>query len=260
MVDSPRHSHPVAPHRVPPTRQQIIAQVLVSAVILVSGVVIGGGGTILALRDRIIPPFESEKIDSPPSGQDGDEAEKRSSFVADRIRQQYELNDEQTRQVKAVFAQQFAATEELWNKFRQAEQDQRDKLAQAIKTILTPEQFAKWDSDYKKMVQHMDRMRPFEPRRGGRGGPPWERGDGPPDFRKDPDDNRRGGWRPGPPKDSNDMMRGDRPRDGLRGPGGPRGDWGRDRSRDPNDQRERRPTESPMMEPNGPPPGMREPG
>ncbi|HQG48199.1 MAG TPA: hypothetical protein PK373_03845, partial [Sedimentisphaerales bacterium] len=46
MVDSPRSGHPTVHHPVPPTRQQIIAQVFVSAVILVSGVVIGSGGTI----------------------------------------------------------------------------------------------------------------------------------------------------------------------------------------------------------------------
>jgi len=259
MVDAARSDHPATPHRVPPTRQQIIAQVLVSVVILVSGVIIGSGGTILALKDRIMPKFEGTGTSSQGPGRDVAEEERRSDFVARRIQGEYGLTDDQMRQIKAIFSQQFTASQELWKEFNAAEQKQQEKLGQAMKTILTADQFARWDSDFKKMVEHMQRMRPFDPRRGGRGGPPWDRGDGPPDLRMDPN-NRRDGWRPGPPRDPNSpMMRGDRPRDGSRGPGSRRGDWGRDRPRDPNGMRDMGPRGLPPADANGPPPDMPRP-
>jgi hypothetical protein len=239
------------PHRVPPTRQQIIAQVIVSVVILVSGVVIGSGGTILALRDRIIPPTTTP-VAEPNDAQDrkveGPATEIVAKWTAD-----YGLTETQAQQARDTLTSQFTAVHSLWRKFQEAEQAEREKLAVAMKGILTADQFTRWDADFKRMVDHMQRMRPFDPRRGGRGGP-GGRGEWPPDRRMDPND-RRGGWRPGPPGDPNGM-RGDWPRDGFKGPGGRRGDWGRDRPRDPNDQRERRPPQLPMMDPNGPPPGM----
>jgi len=50
MVDEGRPEH-VLPHRRPPfNRRQLLMQVVVAAVILISGIGIGAGGTILALR------------------------------------------------------------------------------------------------------------------------------------------------------------------------------------------------------------------
>lgn len=255
MVDSGRPDHSAMPrHRVPLTRRQIVAQVVVSVVILASGIIIGSGGTVLALKDRIIPPFRSPSPEPQP-GRDANEAAKRSDWIAERWRSDYGLDDVQVRQAKEMLAKEFAATERLRQDFWKAEQEQRVKFALAMKGILTAEQFVQWESDFKRMVERMQNMRPFDPRRGGRGGPPGDRRDGPPDRRLDPNDHR-GGWPPGPPRDPNGP-RGDWSRR-FKGPDGRRSDWGRDRPRDPNDQHGPRSPEL-SVDPNGSPGELGEP-
>lgn len=246
MVDAGKPDHHAIPHHHPPVpRRQIVAQVIVGAVILVSGIVIGGGGAILALKDRIVPVFGSRTTDGNTPGRDPNEAGRRANWITGGWRDQYGLSDDQVRRAKETLSKEFAATDRLWEEFHKAEQAQREKFVQAVKGILTPEQFVKWDADFKKMVEDMRR---FDPRRGGRGGPPGEkRPDWRPNRRMDPNDHR--GDRPsGPPRDPNGP-RGEWPRDGFRSPDGHRGDGPRDRFRDPNDQREPQPPEQ-SMEPN----------
>ena len=54
MVGEPKPEHPFHPHRPPLSRRQLLMQFVVAGVILISGIGIGAGGTILALRDRIV--------------------------------------------------------------------------------------------------------------------------------------------------------------------------------------------------------------
>ena len=54
MVGEPKPEHPLHPHRPPLSRRQLLMQVVVAGVILASGVGIGTGGTILALKNRLV--------------------------------------------------------------------------------------------------------------------------------------------------------------------------------------------------------------
>jgi hypothetical protein len=240
MVEDTKSGHPATPRHHPTVpRRQIVAQIVVSAVILVSGIAIGSGGTILALRDRIVPVFRTTSsggaVDDP-----NKEVDRWTHGAARRFQDDYELTDQQTQQVQEVLAQGFATTQELWKEFHKAEQAQHAKFAQAMQKILTPEQFTKWREDFEQMTKHMRQMRPFGPRRG-RGGPPGDRGD----------------WRPpGPPPGDRDP---NGPRDEWRrfkGPDGPRGDWPRERFMDPNGPRGPRPPDWPEEEPNDRPPNV----
>jgi hypothetical protein len=249
MVDVDKTGGPPAPRRrAPLTGRQVVAQVAVAAVILVSGIAIGGGGTILALKDRIIPrPIQEASAGGAVPMQDPNELGRHAGRIVERWQVDYGLSEEQTQRARQTLASEFATTAELHRKFQTAERTQREKFAQAIKEILTPEQYERWDGDFRRMVEHMERMRPVVSRRGGRGGPPGERR---PDWspeRLDPNDPR--GPRPaGPPRDPN-FRRWDGPRprpmgpDGQRGDGPPgpprdpesrRGDWPRDRAIEPN--------------------------
>jgi len=249
MVDAAKPDHPTMPHRRPPmTRRQVVAQIAVAGVVLLSGIGIGTGGTILALKGRIVPRIRL----SPPDPGPGPEP----NFLVARWTEEYGLSEKQSAQLKEMLTRQWAATHELWQKFSQAQEKEREAFAKSMQEILTSDQYAKWENDLKRRFEHFRERRPFDPRRGGRGGPPGERGEGPPDLRMDPN-SRRDGWRPGPPRDPNNpMMRGDRPRDGFRGPGSRRADWGRDRARDPNGMRDRGPRGLPPADANGPPPDM----
>lgn len=235
MVEDPKPGHPLMPRHHPPApRRQIIAQIVVSTVILVSGIAIGSGGAILALKDRIVPVFRT----APPEGPSVD-LDQLTRGALERIRADYELNEQQAQQVQELLAKEFATTQELWREFHTTEQTQREKFSLAMKNILTPEQFTKWKTDFDRMTEHMRQMRPFGPRRG-RGGP----GD-------------RGDWRPpGPPPGSRDP---NGPRDEWRrfkGPDGPRGDWPRDRFMDPNGSRGPRPPDWPEEPNHRPPPAV----
>ncbi|MEN6424346.1 MAG: hypothetical protein ABFE13_03220 [Phycisphaerales bacterium] len=248
MVDPGKPEHPTVPHHRPPlSGRQIIAQIGVAAVILVSGIAIGGGGTILALKNRIVPVIDTQIPERSRSGPDVNELAKISGWLAERWKADYGLSDEQTQQVKETLAGEFAAKERLHREFMAAEETQRQQLTVAMKGILTPEQFARWDADFRQMVEHMKRMRPFDGPQDGRRGPRGDRPDWPPDRRMDPND-RRGGWQPGPPRDPNDR----------------RGDWRRERFRGPDDRRGDGPPGSfmdregarppgPLTDPNDPP-------
>lgn len=203
MVESANPEHPMPSHHRPPlTRRQLVAEIGVAVVILVSGIAIGSGGAILALKDRIIPKIKL----LPPDFGPGPEP----NFLVERWTQDYGLSDKQAKQVKETLTEQWAGTRDLWQKFMQAEQTQRQKFAEAMKKTLTPEQYARWESDLKKRFERFRGMRPFEGRPGGRGGP---RGDRPRDWRMDPNA-PRGGWQP---KDPNDRP-GDRPPERFGGP------------------------------------------
>jgi len=193
-------------------------QVVVAGVILASGIGIGTGGTILALRDRIVPSMRLLPTNLPPGP--GPEP----NDLVNRWRGDYSLSDKQAQQTLDTLTKQFAATRELRQKFFAAEQGEREKFAAAIKKILTPEQFAKWQQDLEERAKHWQRMRPFDGRGSGRGGPRGDRGPGRP---KDPNERRwdgpprppmefggrRGDWPPRGPMDPNNRHRGDRPPD-----------------------------------------------
>jgi hypothetical protein len=99
------------------------------------------------------------------------------------MRREYEFTDEQVEQTKVAFDHSVVAMRELWTKFREQEQAQREDLMADMKNILSPEQFEKWERDFKERTR---RMRPSGPGRpggpgkpGGPGGPDRHRSHGP---------------------------------------------------------------------------------
>jgi hypothetical protein len=211
MVGEGKPEHPLHHRRPPSNRRQLLMQAVVAVVILVSGIGIGTGGTILALKNRLVP-----RLRLPPPGPPGMEP----NILVERWRGEYGLSEKQVQQAKDTLTKQFAATGDLWEKFRLAEQSEREKFAASMKKILNSEQFTKWDDDLKKRMEHFRGMRPFEGRGGGRGGP---RGDRRSDRPMDPNGHRwdgpprpvmdgdfRRGWSPRGPMDPNGHRRPDR--------------------------------------------------
>ncbi len=167
MVDETKPVHPVTPRsKWPFTRRQIISQVIVAAVILASGIGIGVGGTILSLKDRIIrfPPIGGERPPGPPNE------------LIDRWRADLSLTDEQVQQIKDMFSQRLAAARKQWETMMELQRKEREEFVASMKSILTPEQFTKWQDEFNR---HMGHWRPRGP--GGPSGP------GGPDRRGRPD-------------------------------------------------------------------------
>ena len=106
---------------------------LICAVIFVSGIAIGAGGTILLVRQRVI------WVGHP---------HKNSADITKEISEKYGLNPQQTQQVRQI----------IDNAFQQKKQsdDEADKRREAgIRTVvaemnevLTPEQFERWNKDF----------------------------------------------------------------------------------------------------------------
>jgi hypothetical protein len=173
MVDEMKPVHPVAPRpRWPFTRRQIVAQIVVAAVILASGIAIGTGGTILTLKDRIMwrPP-------EPPGRGGGIRGPFGPDPIVEEWTTKYGLTGEQAQQAKDTLTKQFEATRTIWTEFADRNKAERDKLIEAMKGILTPEQFSKWEPDFTERTQHFDRWRPGGPGGPGGRGRPGGRGD-----------------------------------------------------------------------------------
>jgi len=194
MVDEVMPDQPTLPRRRWPfTRRQIMSQVGVAAVILISGVAIGIGGTILSLKERNwrppLPPVRDPNT------------------LIDRWRTDLDLSDEQARQIKDAYAKRSAGLRIRMEEMRKSEQAERTAFDKSMKSILTDEQYIKWQE---MLREHMKRLRERWPGgpdgRRGRGGPDGYRGRGGPDGyrgRGGPDEGRPGGprgeWRPGGP-------------------------------------------------------------
>jgi len=206
--------HPLHHRRFPLSRRQLLMQVVVAVVILGSGVGIGAGGSILALKNRIIPRVPSMPTDTRPGPEPND--------IAARWKVDYGLSDKQAQQVKDILTKQFTALRELRQTLFQAEQAERDKCATSMKKILTSDQYAKWDQEMKERTRQFERMRASRGPRGDHKGPPHgDRGSGPrmgPDGRRGDGPprpmefgGRRGNWPPRGPMDPNVRREPDRP-------------------------------------------------
>jgi hypothetical protein len=151
--------------------------VLVGLVIVASGAIIGAGTTVLVLRNRLIPP--------PPPG------EKMASVAAEDVKDRYGLTDEQAGRVREVMTRRMEAIAAVREESREKVRAEHDKLRAEMKEILTPDQFARWET-------HFESLRPpgFPPPPGppgprpGKGRPgddrPMPRGP-PPGVEKGPD-------------------------------------------------------------------------
>jgi len=212
--------HPLHHRRLPLSRRQLLMQGVVAVVILGSGVGIGTGGTVLALKNRIVTGLRLLPVGPP-----GPEP----NVIAARWKGEYGLSDKQEQQVKDILTKQFTALRELRQKLFQTEQSEREKSTTSLKKVLTSEQYAKWDQDMKERARRFEQMRASRGPRGDHKGPP--RGDRGPGRPMDPN-GHRGGWPrdrfvdpnghriDGPPRPPTgfDSRRGDGPPPPLMGP------------------------------------------
>jgi hypothetical protein len=207
MVEEARPSIPsTGKKRLSRRGRQICLQVVVGMIILVCGVIIGSGAAVLRLKDEMVMrrgPF-------PPT-----------RAVVDDMAARYDLTPEQIKQVEAAFEKSHEKLRTLIEESRRKNEAEFKTLSANIKKIFTPEQFERWEQDFKR------RRRP---------GPPWERGPGRP--------GERGPGRRGP--DGRGPGRGF----GERGPG--RGFDDRDRGVRDYGERGRDPRGPESEEPNAP--------
>jgi hypothetical protein len=207
MVDPTKPDGPAPRVRPPYTRRQIISQVAIAAVILISGMGIGTGGTILALRDRII--WHPRRFGPPPP----------PIGIVEQWKIDYGLTDDQVRRAKEAFTASWENTRKLFVESWQKQQAEQSNFAKSMKAIFTPEQYQKWEQDFKERAEHFRRWRPRPgggP--GGPGGPPGGHKEGHRDRGPFRDDKS---FRPPPGREPPPGERGVPPEPNLSGGPGP---------------------------------------
>jgi len=180
MVSQAEPSSPSAgKRRISHRRKQIILQIVVGVIILFCGVVIGSGAALLQLKDKVVIPGPRPPLDA----------------VVRDIRGRYDLTPAQVEKVENVFGERRKTLQAMFEEFRQKSEAEFQKLSEGMKEILSPEQYERWENDFRS--RRGPSWRGHGPGRPGPGSPgergpgerrPGERGPG----RRGP-----GPWRPG---------------------------------------------------------------
>ncbi len=170
MVGDPKPEHPLHPRRLPLSRRQLLMQGMVAVVILGSGIGIGTGGTVLALKNRIVPVVRVMPF-GPPGQEPND--------IAAHWKADYGLSDKQEQQIRDILTKQVTDLRKIRQTLFQAEQAAREKYALSLKKVFTPEQYSKWDQAMQARQEQFERWRASRGQRGDHKGPPrGERGPG----------------------------------------------------------------------------------
>lgn len=146
MVDEARPSISTGKKRLSLRGRQIILQIVVGMVILICGIIIGSGAAVLRFEDEMV----MRRGPRPPTQE-----------VVKEMEIRYNLTPEQIKQVEAAFAKRREAIQSIFEEFRSKSEAEFKTLSAEIKKVLTPEQYERWEQDFKR------RRRPS---------PPWERG------------------------------------------------------------------------------------
>ncbi|MGA2914432.1 MAG: hypothetical protein ABSE89_00170 [Sedimentisphaerales bacterium] len=116
--------------------KQIFLRIITAAIILISGILIGAGGTILLAKNNII--WISHKHKDP-------------AGITKEITEKYGLTQQQTKRVEEIINKAFEQ--------RKSDDEEMDKkhdiyfqiVIAEMKEVLTPEQFERWNTDFQTM-------------------------------------------------------------------------------------------------------------
>ena len=154
----------VGKKRLSRSRRQMYLQIGAATVILACGIVIGSGAALLHFKDDIVPNRW------PPS----------RDIVRD-IRTRYGLTEEQAEKVEVALGDSRERMHTFFDGFRQKMDAEFQELSTAMQEILTPEQFERWEDDFKsKRGRGPGRFGPGRPGSGRFG--PGKPGPGGPDH------------------------------------------------------------------------------
>ena len=123
----------------PLKRRQKLAMALLGVVILSSGFVLGASSTFFVLREKIRP------LPSPfPSGR-----------ILQRLIKDLQLTDDQQPHVKLLLDKQAVKISERRKEAGEKSRTQLEEMVASMKTILTDEQFAKFEPDFNASRERM---------------------------------------------------------------------------------------------------------
>ena len=164
--------------RTPGRRRQICMQIAAGVLIFFSGIIVGSGGTVLWVKDRIawiLPPHGRSMVPD----------------IVERFKSEYNLTEEQALQVKKVFQEGMETRRSIYEEAAQKLEKHEKTLDAKMKEILSAEQYKQWVRDFRTRKERFERFGPRGPGRPGPGRP----GPGPKRFgpgRPDPNRPRPG--------------------------------------------------------------------
>jgi len=133
MVDESEATVPSAgKKRLARGRRQMYLQVAAATVILACGIIIGSGAALLHFKDDIVP----DRF--PPPG----------DIVRD-IQARYGLTEEQAEEAETAIAASSDRMHTIFVGVREKMDAEFKELSSGMKDILTPEQFERWERDFK---------------------------------------------------------------------------------------------------------------
>ncbi len=201
MVDKIESQKPFEPiSRNPSRRRQICIQIVAGILIFFSGIIVGSGGTVLWVKDRIAwirPPYGRSMVPD----------------IVERITDDYNLTEEQAQQVKDVLQEGMQTRMSVYEEVSQKFEEHEETLTAKMKQILSEEQYEQWVRDFKTRKERFERFGRRGPRPEGPG--PERRGPGPRRFGPGKPGQRKFGPsrpdpnRPGPGRRDPDVHRGE---------------------------------------------------
>lgn len=115
-------------------RRQIIVQIIVGCVIFISGIIVGSGGTVALLKDRVIWIHQHPKAEA--------------ADIAREIASKYGLTAEQTRRVEQIFDSRFQTRTAIRREYEAEMEAENQRLAAEMKAVLSSMQFEQWNKDF----------------------------------------------------------------------------------------------------------------
>ena len=116
--------------------KQVLLRIICAVIILLSGIVIGAGGTILLVKHRVI------WIGHP---------HRNAADITKEISEKYKLDQQQTKQVEEILNKVFQQRE-LYDEEMDKKRDADTQIMIAeMNNVLTPSQFERWNKDFQAM-------------------------------------------------------------------------------------------------------------
>ena len=163
-------------------RKQMYLQMIVGAIILSCGIVIGSGMTLLRLKDRMMmrgprPPLMA---------------------IVEDIQTRYDLTPEQVEKVEEILGRRRETMHNQFEELRTKMEAEFQGLSAEMKEVLTAEQYERWENDFQSRRRGPGKFGPGGPRPGRRG--PGRPGSGRLGGRGRPESERFRPTRPEPPE------------------------------------------------------------
>lgn len=123
----------------PPHRRRLAARLLFGSVVLLSGMVIGAGVTLLWVQQKALYIVHHPQ-DAP-------------AAVAARLRSKFRLSGDQEKRVEQVLRKRQASLQAIRREVQPRVMAELEKVREEVAQVLTPEQAEKWNAYFRSMQE-----------------------------------------------------------------------------------------------------------